>query len=66
MAPEELIQSIISPREELINLEYLVLAEDDGVPTEEYTQLLEEQTIENYVDGLNDDEVMLQILNHNL
>ena len=66
MAPEEAVKQLLSPREELVNLEYLKLAEDDSILTERYQQYIEEQTIENYVDGLDDDEVMLRILNHNL
>ena len=64
MTPQE-VNQMLTPREELINLEYLRLAQDSWVSTKMYQQYVEEQTIENYVDRLEDDEVMIRLLNHN-
>jgi len=54
------VTELLQPREELISLEYLKLAENATL--EKFTQLLEESTIENYVDSLTDEAVDLELL----
>lgn len=56
----------LQPREELINLEYLALAQRNDISPNKFALLVEEQWIENYVDSLSDEQVELNLLNINL
>jgi len=49
-------------REELVNLEYLALAEREDISTNKFALLIEEQWVENYVNSLSDKQVKLKLL----
>ena len=51
----------LQPREELINLEYLALAERNDISSNKFALLVEEQWIENYVDSLSDELITTKL-----